>query len=160
MSYNVEKTKGKINEIKRNVESKKGELSDLEKNKQALLDAEISVQGADLDEKVQKTVMDAINNALEVNAEKGQELSTEMNEDMSTLENMKQETQESLESSKSEKGKLEQKKALLDKLGLGQHLEQGISDLDDNQRELSGINEELIEAQREISETSTKLELL
>ena len=160
MSYNLEKTKGKINEIKRNVESKKGELSDLEKNKQALLDAEISVQGADLDEKVQKTVMDAINNALEANAEKGQELSTEMNEDMSTLENMKQETQESLESSKSEKGKLEQKKALLDKLGLGQHLEQGISDLDDNQRELSGINEALIEAQREISETSTKLELL
>lgn len=160
MSYNVEKTKGKINEIKKNVESKKGELSDLEKNKQALLDAEISVQGADLDEKVQKTVMDAINNALEANAERGQELSTEMNEDMSTLEDMKQETQESLESSKSEKGKLEQKKALLDKLGLGQHLEQGISDLDDNQRELSGINEELIEAQREISETSTKLELL
>lgn len=160
MSYSVEKTKGKINEIKKNVESKKGELSDLEKNKQALLDAEISVQGADLDEKVQKTVMDAINNALEANAERGQELSTEMNEDMSTLEDMKQETQESLESSKSEKGKLEQKKALLDKLGLGQHLEQGISDLDDNQRELSGINEELIEAQREISETSTKLELL
>lgn len=160
MSYNVEKTKGKINEIKRNVETKKGELSDLEKNKQALLDAERSVQGADLDEKVQKTVMDVINNALEANAEKGQELSTEMNEDMSTLENMKQETQESLESSNSEKGKLEQKKALLDKLGLGQYLEQGISDLDDNKRELSGINEELIEAQREISETSTKLELL
>lgn len=57
MAYNVEKTKNKIGEIKKNIETKKGELSNLEKNKQELLDAGVSVQGADLDEKVQKTVM-------------------------------------------------------------------------------------------------------
>ena len=78
MAYNVEKTKNKIGEIKKNIETKKGELSNLEKNKQELLDAGVSVQGADLDEKVQKTVMDAINNALEANAEKGQELNSEL----------------------------------------------------------------------------------
>lgn len=160
MAYNVEKTKNKISEIKKNIETKKGELSNLEKNKQELLDAEMSVQGADLDANVQKKVMDAINNALEANAEKGQEVSSELNENMSDLENMKQSTQDSLESSKSEKTKLEQKKALLDKFGLGQPLEKGISDLENNQKELSDINQELIDAQREISETSTKLNLL
>lgn len=160
MSYNVEKTKNKIGEIKKNIEAKNSELSNLEKNKQELLDAGMSVQGADLDEKVQKTVMDAINNALEANAEKGQELSSELNENMSDLEDMKQNTQNSLESSKSEEARLEQKKALLDKLGLGQHLERGISDLKNNQRELGDINKELIEAQREISDASKKLNLL
>ena len=160
MAYNVEKTKNKISEIKKNIETKKGELANLEKNKQELLDAEMSVQGADLDANVQKKVMDAINNALEANAEKGQEVSSELNENMSDLENMKQSTQDSLESSKSEKTKLEQKKALLDKFGLGQPLEKGISDLENNQKELSDINQELIDAQREISETSTKLNLL
>lgn len=106
------------------------------------------------------TVMDAINNALEANAEKGQELSSELNENMSNLEDMKQNTQNSLESSKSEEARLEQKKALLDKLGLGQHLERGISDLKNNQRKLGDINKELIEAQREISNASKKLNLL
>ena len=132
----------------------------LEKNKQELLDAGVSVQGADLDEKVQKTVMDAINNALEANAEKGQELNSELSENMSDLESLKQNTQNSLESAKSEKAKIEHKKALLDKLGLGQHLERGISDLENNQKELGDINKELIDAQREISATSTKLDLL
>ena len=101
MAYNVEKTKNKIGEIKKNIETKKGELSNLEKNKQELLDAGVSVQGADLDEKVQKTVMDAINNALEANAEKGQELNSELSENMSDLESLKQNTQNSLESAKS-----------------------------------------------------------
>ena len=160
MAYNVEKTKNKIVEIKKNIETKKGELSNLEKNKQELLDAGVSVQGADLDEKVQKTVMDAINNALEANAEKGQELNSELSENMSDLESLKQNTQNSLESAKSEKAKIEHKKALLDKLGLGQHLERGISDLENNQKELGDINKELIDAQREISATSTKLDLL
>ncbi len=160
MAYNVEKTKNKIGEIKKNIETKKGELSNLEKNKQELLDAGVSVQGADLDEKVQKTVMDAINNALEANAEKGQELNSELSENMSDLESLKQNTQNSLESAKSEKAKIEHKKALLDKLGLGQHLERGISDLENNQKELGDINKELIDAQREISATSTKLDLL
>ena len=160
MAYNVEKTKNKIGEIKKNIETKKGELSNLEKNKQELLDAGVSVQGADLDEKVQKTVMDAINNALEANAEKGQELNSELSENMSDLESLKQNTQNSLESAKSEKAKIEHKKALLDKLGLGQHLERGMSDLENNQKELGDINKELIDAQREISATSTKLDLL
>lgn len=160
MAYNVEKTKNKISEINSNIETKKGELCNLEKNRQELLDAEMSVQGADLDEKVQKTVMDAISRALEANAEKGQEISTELNENMSDLEDLKQSTQNSLESSKSEEAKLEQKKAILDKLGLGKNLERGISDLENNQRELGDINKELIDAQREISDVSTRLNLL
>lgn len=97
---------------------------------------------------------------LEANAEKGQELNSELSENMSDLESLKQNTQNSLESAKSEKAKIEHKKALLDKLGLGQHLERGISDLENNQKELGDINKELIDAQREISATSTKLDLL
>ena len=152
----LKKLKIKLVKLKKILKQKK--VSFL--TKQELLDAGVSVQGADLDEKVQKTVMDAINNALEANAEKGQELNSELSENMSDLESLKQNTQNSLESAKSEKAKIEHKKALLDKLGLGQHLERGISDLENNQKELGDINKELIDAQREISATSTKLDLL
>ena len=87
-------------------------------------------------------------------------MNSELNGDMSDLENIKQDTQSSLESAKSEKNKLEQKKELLNKLGLGRHLERGIKDIENNQKELGDINKELIDAQREISNTSTKLDLL
>ena len=51
-------------------------------------------------------------------------------------------------------------KKTLRKLGLGQHIERGISDLKSNQSELGDINKELIDAQREISDVSKKLNLL
>lgn len=157
MAYSIEKTKGQIAEVKKRIETKKDELSNLEKNKQALIDANMEVQGSDLDERTQKTVMEVINNALDANAKKGKELSSEMNNDLSSLENMRQETQESLECNEQERKSLESKRAMLDKFRLGKALEGGISDLESNRQELDDVQQELIDAQKQIADTSARL---
>ena len=148
MAYSIEKTRSQVGDIKKRIEAKQGELAGLEQNKQALLDAGMEVQGSNLDERTQQTVMDAINSALDANAQKGQELSSE---------DMKQETQESMDSNAQERSSLESKKALLDKFGLGGSLDRGISDLDNNRQELGDVQQELIDAQKQISDTAAKL---
>lgn len=157
MAYSIEKTRSQVGDIKKRIEVKQGELAGLEQNKQALLEAGMEVQGSNLDERIQQKVMDAINIALDTNAQKGQELSSEMNEDLSALEDMKQETQESMESNAQERSSLERKKALLDKFGLGGSLDGGISDLDDNRQDLENVLQELADAQDQIFDTAAKL---
>lgn len=160
MAYSLERNREKTNEIKKNIETKKGELASLEENKKALLDAGTDVMGSEIDEEAQRKVMDLINSELEANSEKGKELSSEMSSDMSTLDSMKDENQRSLESNVEERSKLEQKKSLLERFGLGGKLEQSISELDDNRQRLDEFNSDLIETEKELSDTSSKLSML
>lgn len=160
MAFNLERNKGKVDEIKQNIEAKKGELAKLEENKEKLMDAGTDIQGSEIDEEVQETIMEQINRALEENAEKGTELSGEMDSDARQLDELKQETSESISSNDEQKSKLEQKKALLDRFGLGGSLEDAISELDDNKQDLEEFNEELIETEKEMHEVSHKLSSL
>ncbi|MBQ4648476.1 MAG: hypothetical protein IJB76_04880 [Clostridia bacterium] len=160
MAFNLERNKGKVDEIKQNIEAKKSELAKLEENKEKLMDAGSDIQGSEIDEEVQETIMEQINRALEENAEKGTELSGEMDSDARQLDELKQETSESISSNDEQKSKLEQKKALLDRFGLGGSLEDAISELDDNKQDLEEFNEELIETEKEMHEVSHKLSSL
>ena len=158
--YSIDRNRGKVSDIKQNLDNNKNELADLEKNKQALLDAETELQASDLDEDVQKTLMEQINRALEENAEKGEEVSDRMTADFQDIEEMRQETQDSMQSNEQERGKLEQKKALLDKFGLGGALEDGIAELDDNRVQLEDFMDDLSNTEKELSEVSQKLKSL
>ena len=158
--YSIDRNKGKVSDIKQNIENKKGELSKLEENKQALLDAGTELQASDLDEDVQQVLMEQINRALEENAEKGDEISDQMTSDVQDIEEMRQETQESMQSNEEEKSKLEQKKALLDRFGLGGALEEGISELDDNKMQLEEFMDDLMNTEQELTEVSQKLRSL
>lgn len=156
-SYDVKKNQGEIKEIQKKLEIKKSESSSLEKHKQELLDAMTDVQGAKLDEKTVETVKEAINAALEANSEKGQELSEQMNEDIKSMENMKQETMESMSDAQKQKESIQRKKKLLDKFDQGGNLESAEKSLDANMQELSDINNELIETMRESMKVAQKL---
>jgi len=160
MAINLDRNKGKVSDIKQNIDNKKGELAKLEENKEKLLEAGTDIQGSDIDENVQKQILQEINQALEDNAEKGQELSDEMNDDANDLEEMKQETAESMDSNDEERSKLEQKKALLDRFGLGGSLDDALSELDDNKKDLEEFNDTLIETEKEMHEVSQKLSSL
>ncbi len=158
--FNLDRNKGKVSDIKQNIDTKKSELAQLEENKQKLLEAGTDIQGSDIDEDAQRTIMQEINRALEENAEKGQELSDEMNADAKDLEDLKQETQDSMESNKSEREKLEKKQAILDKIGLGRTLDDALTELDDNMTDLNEFQESLIETEKEMDETAKKLSML
>lgn len=160
MAYNIEKTKGKISEIKKKLEAKKGELANLEQNKRELIEAGAEVGGSNLDERTQSVMMDSIDQSLDANAQRGQELSGEMNTDLQELETMRQEGQESIESNERETAKAERLKGLLDKFGIGGAMDKGLSALNENRQELADVDQELAKAQQEIFDLSTKAGML
>ena len=157
-NHSLDRNKGKLSDIKTNIEAKKAEVTKLEEQKQALLDAGTEIQGSDqLDEKAKASIMEELQNSLEENSEKGEELSSEMNTDFQEIEEMKQETQDAMAANQKERSRLESTKSLLDRFGLGDHLEEGISELDDNMSEEQEFNDSLMETEKEAQEVASRL---
>lgn len=157
MAHNIDKVKDKQGDVKRNLDTKKKELSQLEERKQALLDSGIDVQDSDMDESTKRLVMEQINQALEENAEKGNELSDEMQDDLDSLTEMKDEVSEMMESTEQERKSLENKKSILDRFGLGKNIDSAISEMNDSKIQLDSVNESLLEDEKELKEISHKL---
>lgn len=160
MVHNIDKVKDKQSDIKRNLDTKKKELNQLEERKQALLDSGIDVQNSDMDESTKRLVMEQINQALEENSEKGKEFSSEITDDLMSLEDMKQEISEMTESTEQERRNLEQKKSILDKFGLGKNIDSAISEMDDSKSQLENVHGDLIETEREVSDIARQLNSL
>lgn len=160
MAHNIDKVKDKQSDVKRNLDTKKKELSQLEERKQALLDSGMDVQNSDMDESTKRLVMEQINQALEENSEKGKEFSSEMTDDLMSLEDMKQEVSEMTESTEQERRNLEQKKSILDKFGLGKNIDSAISEMDDSKSQLEDVHGNLIETEREVSDIARQLNSL
>lgn len=160
MVHNIDKVKDKQSDIKRNLDTKKKELNQLEERKQALLDSGIDVQNSDMDESTKRLVMEQINQALEENSEKGKEFSSEITDDLMSLEDMKQEISEMTESTGQERRNLEQKKSILDKFGLGKNIDSAISEMDDSKSQLENVHGDLIETEREVSDIARQLNSL
>ena len=160
MVHNIDKVKDKQSDIKRNLDTKKKELNQLEERKQALLDSGIDVQNSDMDESTKRLVMEQINQELEENSEKGKEFSSEITDDLMSLEDMKQEISEMTESTEQERRNLEQKKSILDKFGLGKNIDSAISEMDDSKSQLENVHGDLIETEREVSDIARRLNSL
>ncbi len=157
---NIDRIKDTQKDAQRNLETKKGELSQLEERKRALLESGMDIQNSEMDDDSKKVVMELLNNALEENSEKGEELSREMNDDFANLENAKQELAEMSESTDEERRKLEGKKSVLDKFGLGGKIDDAIGKMDDSKQQLEGVRESLVETEKELSNISSKLNSL
>lgn len=156
MAYSIDRSREKVSDIKQNIEQKRNEAKSLEENKRELLDARLEIQDSDLDENVQRRLLQEIAEALENNSEKAEELSDEMNPDVTDIEDMKQETQLSTESSISERSSLEQKKQLLDRFGIGSSIDAAISDLDGNRADLEDFMESLIDTGKELDDLARR----
>lgn len=156
MAYSIDRSRGKVSDIKQNIEQKRNEAKSLEENKRELLDAGLEIQDSDLEENVQRRLLQEIAEALEDNSEKAEELSDEMNPDVTDIEDMKQETQLSTESNMSERSSLEQKKQLLDRFGIGSSIDAAISDLDGNRADLEDFMDSLIDTGKELDDLARR----
>ncbi|HIR89568.1 MAG TPA: hypothetical protein IAC96_11535 [Candidatus Fimimorpha faecalis] len=159
-NYNIDRTKGKVEDIQQNLEVKKGELKELKANKEKILEAGMNIQASKIDEKVQRQLMESINDSLKENAEKGEALSKEMEGDFKDIENMKQETNESEKSNLEEKDRLERVKNFLEPFGLDKKIEEGIRILEDNHEQLEDIKNSLISTEKELNNVSNQLNTL
>ena len=155
-TYDVSKNRSEIKEIKSDLEKKKGRLEKLEEQKQQLLDAVTSIEGTKIDDDVKQVVRESINSALEANRGKGQELSSEMGQEIRRVEEIKQETMESSAEAQNRKSELERKKKLLDRFGIGGALDKATGRLETNISELGEVKDDAIEMMRELEKTSQK----
>lgn len=160
MAYSIEKTKNRLSEIKEKIEAKKSEMANLEQNKREILEAGSEVTGSNLDERTQGVVMDSLSQSLEANAQRGRELSSEMNADLQDMEAARQENQVSLESNEKETANAERVKGLLDKFGAGSAMDKGLAALNENRKELTDLDHELAKTQQEIFDLSAKAGML
>lgn len=156
--FKIEQAKNKQNEIKRNIENKENHLNELKENKEKLMEAGMEIQASDLDEDVKNTTMDLINSELKELAEKGKEASSDMNDDLKELEGIKESTQTTLDSNIKETESLEEKKAFLDKLGLGGRLEHAVSELQNNQKDLEDLKTSILEDENKLMDVAHQLE--
>lgn len=159
-NHSIDRVKSRQMDVKKNIENKKGELGQLEERKQSLLEAGIDTQGSDMDESTKRVVMEQLNAALEENAEKGKELSSEMQDDLNSLTEMKEEVSEMREATKQERSKLEGRKSILDIFGGGRNIDSAIQEMDDSTENLDALNGDLLEDERELNEISQRLNSL
>lgn len=160
-NFNINESKQKINEVKKEIIKKKEYASQLEKNKMDIINAETSVQGCEeLDDSVQRKILECINNELEVNSEKAKEASDELGEQLDILTEEREKTEDSIAENESESKKLEETKNNLSKFGLGKSMENAIGELEKNRKELGDLKEFIIESEHELSDVSNKLNVI
>lgn len=155
--FNIDSSKGEVTDIKGNIDTKKKELSDLEKKKQQLIDGRLELDDAHMDEETQRIVAEGLAKAREKITERGKELSSELDSDASMLEEMAQETDDVKSDTDAQRKKTEQKKALLDKVGLGASLDSAINKMTDSSAQLSDLRSSITEASQEVRNLQTQL---
>lgn len=156
-SFDMNKHQGEVREVKKGIEEKKQESVNLEKKKEELTNVMTEIMGANLDEKVVNTVHELINKALESNREEADKASTEMNEGISKLENIKQETEESKMDAQKQKTSIDQKQRVLEKIGAGGLLDGAGKEIDANIQELSDLNNDVTMVMEEAMKIASKL---
>lgn len=158
--FNIDSSKGKVTDIKGNIDTKKKELSDLEKKRQQLIDGRLELDDAHMDEETQRIVAEGFAKAREKITERGKELSSELDSDASMLEEMAQETDDVKSDTDAQRKKTEQKKALLDKVGLGASLEGAINKMTDSSAQLSDLRSSITETSQDVRNLQTQLDNL
>lgn len=155
--YDIKRNHNEIKEIQQRLEGKKDESSKLEQQKRELIDAMMNVEGANLDAETIAVVRESINASLEANSEKGRELSVEMNDDIKSMEAIKQDTMDSIGDAQKQKDNIQKKQKLLERFGLGSHLDKASSELTSNMQEMGELNTDTIATMNDAMKIAQKL---
>ena len=125
---------------------KKQKLDELKQQKKSLMDAGLALDSSNLDSAVQATLMESINDSLRDVENKAYDVSKDANQNLQSLEQIRQNVDDEITDSQKAKKKLDQTKKLLDTLGVGKSLEKGVNKLDDHLQEATGLKGEVISA--------------
>lgn len=148
--FNLEKIKSAESEIKNNIEDKKIENAKLDESKELVMQAGFEIQDSDLSDEVSGKLMEYINEELLEIKQQGKDLAKELDGDWKKLLELQTEVSENQETNQEERNKLENKKDILDKFGLGRTLEKPIEELNRNEMTLSEASESLKNTQDEL----------
>ena len=166
-NFSIEHSRTKITEVKKTIEDKKQKLDELKQQKKSLMDAGLALDSSNLDSAVQATLMESINDSLRDVENKAYDVSKDANQNLQSLEQIRQNVDDEITDSQKAKKKLDQtkkqyrKKAtkkLLDTLGVGKSLEKGVNKLDDHLQEATGLKGEVISAMQDLEKVYRQLD--
>lgn len=154
----IEHSRTKITEVKKTIEDKKQKLDELKQQKKSLMDAGLALDSSNLDSAVQATLMESINDSLRDVENKAYDVSKDANQNLQSLEQIRQNVDDEITDSQKAKKKLDQTKKLLDTLGVGKSLEKGVNKLDDHLQEATGLKGEVISAMQDLEKVYRQLD--
>ena len=117
------------------------------------MDAGLALDSSNLDSAVQATLMESINDSLRDVENKAYDVSKDANQNLQSLEQIRQNVDDEITDSQKAKKKLDQTKKLLDTLGVGKSLEKGVNKLDDHLQEATGLKGEVISAMQDLEKS-------
>lgn len=133
-------------------------LDELKQQKKSLMDAGLALDSSNLDSAVQATLMESINDSLRDVENKAYDVSKDANQNLQSLEQIRQNVDDEITDSQKAKKKLDQTKKLLDTLGVGKSLEKGVNKLDDHLQEATGLKGEVISAMQDLEKVYRQLD--
>ena len=157
-NFSIEHSRTKITEVKKTIEDKKQKLDELKQQKKSLMDAGLALDSSNLDSAVQATLMESINDSLRDVENKAYDVSKDANQNLQSLEQIRQNVDDEITDSQKAKKKLDQTKKLLDTLGVGKSLEKGVNKLDDHLQEATGLKGEVISAMQDFEKVYRQLD--
>ena len=89
---------------------------------------------------------------------KAYDVSKDANQNLQSLEQIRQNVDDEITDSQKAKKKLDQTKKLLDTLGVGKSLEKGVNKLDDHLQEATGLKGEVISAMQDLEKVYRQLD--
>lgn len=155
--YNIDRSKSNVSEIKESILEKQKKWENLESLKQKVIYGGIDLESANMDEEARIVLSEGLRKAREKITERGKELSSELNEDKAELEEISQETGDVQTDTEVQLRSTEQKRMLLDKVGLGASLDNAISKMDSSVGELSDLQGNISDVTRELMMTQMRL---
>ena len=151
-NFSIEHSRTKITEVKKTIEDKKQKLDELKQQKKSLMDAGLALDSSNLDSAVQATLMESINDSLRDVENKAYDVSKDANQNLQSLEQIRQNVDDEITDSQKAKKKLDQTKKLLDTL------EKGVNKLDDHLQEATGLKGEVISAMQDLEKVYRQLD--
>lgn len=103
-------------------------------------------------------LMESINDSLRDVENKAYDVSKDANQNLQSLEQIRQNVDDEITDSQKAKKKLDQTKKLLDTLGVGKSLEKGVNKLDDHLQEATGLKGEVISAMQDLEKVYRQLD--
>ena len=113
-NFSIEHSRTKITEVKKTIEDKKQKLDELKQQKKSLMDAGLALDSSNLDSAVQATLMESINDSLRDVENKAYDVSMDANQNLQSLEQIRQNVDDEITDSQKAKKKLDQTKKLLE----------------------------------------------
>lgn len=104
------------------------------------------------------SAMESINDSLRDVENKAYDVSKDANQNLQSLEQIRQNVDDEITDSQKAKKKLDQTKKLLDTLGVGKSLEKGVNKLDDHLQEATGLKGEVISAMQDLEKVYRQLD--